>query len=40
MVLRSAKRLDGFTSIGLPQNTDNLFDAVRFAFNEYFSISY
>jgi len=38
--VRTATRLGGFTPIGLPQNTDNLFDAVRFAFHEHFSISF
>ena len=34
--MRPAYRLRGFTAIGLPQNTDHLSGAMRFAFHEYF----
>ena len=34
----STNRLGCFTSIGLPQNADNLFGTVRFASHEYSSI--
>ena len=36
----TSNRLGGFTPIGLPQNANNLFGIMRFAFHEYFSISF